>query len=110
MKVLLAIDDSKFAEAATHAVLSRVLQDHTQVSCCMHWTGATLCFMPTPFAVVGVQPMPPMFSVRQLESIIEGETQRAKGLVKTAAERLRSAGFDASISVREGYAKMLIID
>ena len=105
MRVLLAIDDSKFAEAAIHAVLSQVRQDHTQVLVlhALDWSG----FMPTPFPAVGVQPM---FSVRQLESIIASETQRAQDLVKTAAERLRSAGFDASTSVREGDPKMAILD
>ena len=105
MRILLAIDDSKFAEAATHAVLSQVRQDHTQVLVlhAVDWSN----FMPTPFPVVGVQPM---FSEGQLESIIESETQRARDLVKTAAEDLRSAGFDASTSVREGDPKMVILD
>jgi nucleotide-binding universal stress UspA family protein len=105
MRILLAIDDSKFAEAATLAVLSRVRQDHTQVLVlhAVDWSN----FMPTPFPVVGVQPM---FSEGQLESIIESETQKAQDLVKTAAERLRSAGFDASTSVRDGDPKMVILD
>jgi nucleotide-binding universal stress UspA family protein len=105
MRILLAIDDSKFAKAATHAVLSQVRQDHTQVLVlhAVDWSN----FMPTPFPAVGVQPM---FSGGQLESIIKSETQSAQDLVKTAAERLRSAGFDASISVREGDPKMVILD
>jgi len=105
MKLLLAIDDSKFAEAAIHAVLSQVRQDHTQVLVlhAVDWSD----FMPTPFPAVGVEPM---FSPRQLESIIGSETQRAQDLVKTAAERLRSAGFDASASVREGDPKTVILD
>ena len=105
MKILLAIDDSKFAEAATQAVLSQVRPDHTQVLVlhALDWSN----FMPTPFPVVGVQPM---FIEGQLESIIQSETQRALDLVKTAAERLRSAGFDATTSVREGAPKMVILD
>ena len=105
MRLLLAIDDSKFAEAAIHAVLSQVRQDHTQVLVlhAVDWSN----FMPSPFPVVGVEPM---FSTRRLESIIESETKRAHDLVKTAAERLRSAGFEASTSVREGDPKMVILD
>ncbi len=105
MKLLLAIDDSKFAEAAIHAVVSQVRQDHTQVLVlhALDWSN----FMPTPFPAVGVQPI---FSEHELESIVASETQRAQDLVKTAAERLRSAGFDASTSVREGYPKMVILD
>lgn len=64
-------------------------------------------FMPTRCPVVGVQPM---FSEGQLESIIESETPRARDLLKTAAERLRSPGLDASTSVRERDPKMVILD
>jgi len=105
MKILLAIDDSKFAEAAIHAVISQVRQDHTQVLVlhAVDWSN----FMPTPFPVVGEEPM---FSARQLESIIESETRKAHDLVKNAGERLRSAGFEASTSVREGDAKTVILD
>jgi nucleotide-binding universal stress UspA family protein len=105
MKLLLAIDDSKFAEAAIQAVISQVRQDHTQVLVlhALDWSD----FMPTPFPVVGAQPM---FSVPRLESIIEVQTQRAHDLVKIAAERLRSAGFEASTSVVEGDPKMVILD
>jgi nucleotide-binding universal stress UspA family protein len=105
MRLLLAIDDSKFAESAIHAVLSQVRQDQTQVLVlhALDWSD----FMPTPLPVGGMQPM---FSVSQLESIIEDETQRAQDLVKTAAERLRSAGFAASTSVREGDPKMAILE
>ncbi len=105
MKVLLAIDGSKFAGAAINAVLSQVRQDHTQVLVlhALDWSD----LMPTPFPEVGVQPM---LSVNQLESIIQTETQRAQEIVKTAAERLHSAGFDASTSVREGGPKMVILD
>ena len=105
MRLLLAIDDSKFAEAAIHAVLTQVRPDHTQVLVlnAVDWSD----FMPTPVPAVGVATM---FSARQLESIIESENRRAQDLVKTAAERLRSAGFDASASVREGDPKMVILD
>ena len=105
MRLLLALDSSRFAEAAIHAVFSRVRQDQTQVLVlhAVDWSD----FMPTPCPVVGVEPM---FSARQLESIIGSETQRAQELVKTVAERLRMAAFDASASVREGDPKMVILD
>ena len=105
MRLLLAIDDSKFAEAAIDAVFYQVRQDHTQVLVlhALDWSN----FMPAPFPGIGVEPT---FSERQLESIVEGQTQRAQDLVKTAAERLRSAGFGASTSIREGDLKMVILD
>jgi len=105
MKLLLAIDDSKFAEAAIQAVISQVRQDDTQVFVvhAVDWLG----FMPTPFPAVGGEPM---FSARQLESIIQSETHKAHELVENAAARLRSARFEASTSVREGDPKMVILD
>ena len=51
-----------------------------------------------------------MYSARQLESILGTETTKAHELVTSAAERLRSAGFDASTSVREGDPKGVILD
>ena len=105
MKILLAIDDSKFAEAAIQAAISQVRQDHTQVLVLhvVDWSN----FMPTPFPIGGQEPM---YSTRQLESIIEGESTTAHELVTSAAERLRSAGFEASTSVREGDPKAVILD
>lgn len=95
MRLLLAIDDSKFAEAAIDAVLSQVRRDLTQVLVlhALDWSN----FMPTPFPVVGEEPM---FSLGRLESIVDNETKRAHDLVKTAADRLRSASFEANTSVR----------
>jgi nucleotide-binding universal stress UspA family protein len=105
MKLLLAIDDSKFAEAMIHAVISQVRHENTQVLVlhAVDWSS----FMPTPFPVVGEEPM---FSARQLESIIESEARKAHDLVTDAAERLRSAGFEASTSVREGDPKTVVLD
>jgi len=105
MKILLAVDDSKFAEAAIQVAISQVRQDHTQVLVLhvVDWSN----FMPTPFPRVGEEPM---YSVRQLESIIQGETAKAHKMVTSAAERLRSAGFEASTSVREGDPKAVILD
>ncbi len=105
MKILLAVDDSKFADVATQAVISQVCKEHTQVLVLhvVDWSG----FMPGPFPTAGQEPM---YSVNQLESIIKGETKRGHELVTKAAQRLRSAGFEVSTSVRDGDAKMVILD
>ncbi len=105
MKILLAIDDSKFAEAAIHAAISRVHQDHAQVLVLhvVDWSN----FMPSPFPRVGEEPM---FSAHQLESIIGSATTKAHELVTSAAERLRSVGSEVSTSVREGDPKTVILD
>jgi len=105
MKILLAIDDSKFAEAAIHVAISQIRQDHTQVLVLhvVDWSN----FMPTPFPAIGEEPL---FNACQLESIIKGETTEGHQLVTSAAERLRSAGFEASTSLREGDPKSVILD
>lgn len=105
MKILLAIDDSKFAEAAIQAAISQVRQDHTQVLVLrvVDWSN----FMPTPFPIGGQEPM---YSTGQLESIVGDESTKAHELVTSAAERLRSAGFEASPSVRECDPKGVILD
>lgn len=105
MKVLLPIDDSKFADAAIEAVITQTRQEHTQVLVLhvVDWNN----FMPTPFPRVGEEPM---YSTRQLESMIEGETRKAQELVKSAAQRLQAVGFQAATSVREGDAKMAILE
>ncbi len=105
MKILLAIDDAKFAEVAIQVAISQVRPDHSQVFVLhvVDWSN----FMPSPFPRVGEEPM---CSARQLESIIEDETRKAHELVTSVAERLRSAGFEASTSVREGDPKTVILD
>ena len=105
MKILLAIDDSKSAEAVTQVAMSQVRQEHTQVLVphVVDWSN----FMPSPFPRVGEEPM---YSARQLDSIIGTETTKAHELVTSAAERLRSAGFEATTSVREGDPKSVILD
>ncbi len=105
MKILLAIDDATFAEAAIRTAISQLRPDHLQVLVLhvLDWSN----FMPSPFPEVGAEPM---YSTRQLESIIASETAKAETLVTSAADRLRSAGFEASTSVREGDPKVAILD
>ncbi len=105
MKILLAVDDSQFADAAIHALLSQMRRDHVEVLVLhvVDWSNV----MPSPFPTVGEEPM---YSARQLEAIITAETSRAHELVKKAAEHLGAAGFEVSTSVREGSAKMVILD
>ncbi len=104
MKILLAIEDSQFADAVIQAVISQFRPDHTHVLVLhvVDWSN----FMPSPFPRGGEEAM---YSVRQLESIIETETGKAHKLVTSAAERLRVAGFEASTSVREGDARRVIV-
>jgi nucleotide-binding universal stress UspA family protein len=105
MKVLLAIDDSKFSDAVIQAVISQRLRDSTQamVLHALDWSD----LMPSPFPAAGVQPM---YAPGQLDALIKTATIQAHELVKSAAHRLRAAGFDVTASVREGDAKTVILD
>lgn len=105
MKILLAIDDSKFAEAVLQTVISQMRQDHTEVTVLhvVDWNN----FMPSPFPQGGQDSM---YSARQLESIIQGEISKSRELLARAAERLRSAGFETSTSLREGDVKTVVLD
>jgi nucleotide-binding universal stress UspA family protein len=51
-----------------------------------------------------------MFTAQKIESLIQAQSKRAHELVKKAADRMSSAGFAASTSVREGDAKSIILE
>lgn len=105
MKLLLAIDDSKFSEAVIHAAVAQRDPASTEIMVLhvLDWSD----LMPSPFPVVGAQPM---YSSTELESIIKSTTARAHELVRTVVDRLRSAKFEAQASVREGNPKSVILD
>jgi nucleotide-binding universal stress UspA family protein len=105
MKVLLAIEDSQFADAGIQAVISQFRPNDTQVFVLhvVDWNN----FMPSPFPRGGEEAM---YSAHKLESIIESEISTARQLVAHAAERLGAAGFVTSTSVREGDARKVILD
>ncbi len=105
MKILLAVDDAKSAEAIIRVAISQLRREGAQVLVLhvLDWSN----FMPSPFPEVGAEPM---YSTRQLETIIAGETEKARALVDGAAESLRSAGFEATTTVREGDPKVAILD
>ncbi len=105
MKILLAIEDSQFADAGVQAVISQFRPNDTQVFVLhvVDWNN----FMPSPFPRGGEEAM---YSSRKLESIIESEISTARQLVARASERLKAAGFVTSTSVREGDARKVIVD
>lgn len=105
MKLLLAIDDSKCAEAAIRAVISQFRPEGTQVLVLhvVDWSD----LVGNPFPLLGEQPM---FTAHEIESLIQAQSKRAHELVKKAADRVGSAGFETSTSIREGEAKTVILD
>ena len=100
MRILLAIDDSKFSEAATQAVISQILPNNTEVLV-LH----VLNLVPFYFT----NAMAPTHT-SLLDTILEDERNAAQALVTLTEKTLRSAGFKATSTVREGDPKSAIID
>jgi nucleotide-binding universal stress UspA family protein len=100
MRVLLAIDDSKFSEAATQAVISQIRPESTEVLV-LH----VLNLVPFYFT----NAMAPTHT-SMLDAILEDERKAAQALVTGAEQALRSAGFKVTSTVREGDPKSAIID
>ena len=98
MKILLAIDDSKFSKAATQAVIARAHPKSTEVR---------VLHVVEPFAPIlagegGYDPT--------LEAFWDEATKKAKIVVAKTAETLRSHGIKATTAVQQGDPKSMIID
>lgn len=99
MKILLAIDGSKFSEAATQAVIDRIKTANTEVH------------------VLTVVDLMNYFSnEKSAEQYIPNITEmrldclnRAAQLVEKAARALRGAGFTVTVGVAEGDPKTEIV-
>jgi len=100
LKILLAIDDSKYSEAATEAVLAHARPANTEIR---------LLHVLEPFPValaeaLGSKDFPDFTAARtKLRS-------QVSGLLARTADRFRSAGFVISYSLGEGDARETILD
>ena len=99
MRVLLAIDDSKFSQAAVRAVVTQVRTKGTEVR-----------------VLHVVEPLGAYFSAmtpQLVPSVAEAEEEREKQatrLVQRVAQKIRNAGFKTSEVVDAGDPKVRIID
>ena len=100
MKILLAIDDSQFSEAALQMVLTRYRHEGTEVRV-LHVVEPIALAVP-PFMVEGYAP--------QLDEVRQEQLKQAQELVAQAAEKLLAAGFLADTAVVEGNARGEIVD
>ena len=98
MKVLLAIDQSRFSEAATKALLRQVRTDNTEV-CVLHVVKPLLLI---PYAYIG--------QVGDLGQAEEEELERGKEVVAHAGQLLVNAGFKTRALVEKGDPRAVIID
>ena len=82
MKILLAIDDSKFSEAATNVVLQTAHPQQTEVR--------VIHVVEPPAPPIGAEDWG---QIPVYIEILKEERARAKDIVSRAAETLRAAGF-----------------
>lgn len=99
VRILLAIDDSTFSEAATGTVIEQARSRDTKVR------------------VLHVVEPPPLLVAREmggyepaLETAWEAQSQRGKTLVAKAAKRLRARGLNVTTAVEQGDPKSKILD
>lgn len=98
MKVLLAIDDSKFSEAATQAVIQELRPNQTEVLV-LHVVEPLLL---VPYIDIGY--------VATLQAAQKEALKKGKELVGRAKEMLEKAGFKAPTAVEEGDPRSMILD
>ncbi len=99
MKILLAVDDSKFSEAAAQTVVIQGRPEGTEVR------------------VLHIVEPPTLLVAREmggydstLEAVWEAESKQAEALVAQTADMLRSQGLRVTTAVGQGDPKSMIID
>ncbi len=99
MKIVLAIDGSKFSEAAAQAVITQGKPDSTEIQ------------------VLHVVEPPSLLVAREmggydraLDAVWEQETKQAQALVTKVADGLRSKGLKVTTTVEQGEPKSKIIE
>jgi nucleotide-binding universal stress UspA family protein len=99
MRILLAIDDSKFSEAAVATVIEQARPHGTEVR------------------ILHVVESPPLLIARELggyepalENALESQKQYAEALVAKAAKLLRARGLKVTAAVEMGEPKSKILD
>jgi nucleotide-binding universal stress UspA family protein len=99
MKILLAIDDSKFSEAATQAVLEQARPQDTEVRVL---SVIQLAMDLTAGGAAGYY--------AKIDAALQEETNRSEALVAKTAELLRSKGFNVTSSAEGGDPRYKILD
>jgi len=99
MKILLAIDGSKFSEAAVRAVMEQARPQDTEVQ------------------VLHVVEPPSLLVAREmggydraLDAVWEAETKQAEAMVAKVAEELSAKGLKVTTTVEQGDPQSKIID
>lgn len=99
MKILLAIDDSRYSQAAVEAVIAQAKPEETEVRL-LHVVEPTPVFSDGEAWVY----YPDYGAVRH------EQREEAEGLLARAAQALRDAGITVSTAVETGNPKVVVID
>lgn len=98
MKILLAVDDSKYSELAAQAVVRQMRPEGAEV-CVFHVVVPLLII---PYGYMG--------QVETLEAAQQEKLKEGKELAERTAQQLRSAGFHAYAVTEEGEPKTAILE
>lgn len=96
MRILLAIDDSKFSEAATQAVIAQARPQKDEVR-----------------VLHVVEPLPAVYGGLEGGYVVtatKDQRSEAESLVMPTAQILRDAGFQVTTAIERGSAKSAIVD
>jgi nucleotide-binding universal stress UspA family protein len=99
MKILLAIDDSKFSEAAIRAVAAQNNPRQAEIHI-LHVIEPITLYPDGETWGSGSENV----------QILEEERERATGMLARASQSLRDAGFTVTTAIEEGNPKVVIID
>ena len=99
MTILLAIDDSKFSQAAIKAVMTLARPKETEIRV-LH--------------VIEPLPLYPDSQAwgygSEASQVLEEQREGAEGLVAKASQQLRDTGFSVTTAIEQGNPKVVIID
>ncbi len=98
MKILLAIEDSKFSEAATRTVIQRMRPDGAEV-CILHVAEPKWLVLDYELGQLG-----------QIEAAREDALQQGKELLARVEPVVAAAGFRTTTALEEGDARFVIVD
>jgi len=99
MRILLAIDDSKFSQAAIETVMAQAKPKETEVRV-LH------VIEPVPIYPDGLA----WGYSSEAAQIPEEQRKEAEGLMARASQKLRAAGFNVTTATEVGNPKVVIID
>jgi nucleotide-binding universal stress UspA family protein len=105
MRILLAVDASKFSEAAVLAVQARAQLPGTEVQV-VHVMMPPALLIPSLVADSALG----LWTAPELQALWQAQRQQAEALVARVAQTLRKSGLTVTTSVEEGDPKSTIVD